>query len=196
MKKMISAVVAAVVFVANIAMAQEQYDFNNPSISGVAGTSYSAAPTSGHSISLTIIGLEYSYEAPVGGNWTVIFRGGFPCVITGREVTEQSISDGQNTSTNLSFNYTFGPQPGITLEPRLYTSLGRRQMMGRNTGNNSSDFLSVKARLSTVGFDVIPVYGIRRGGSHWFREYTFGYGYHGLFNGFLAHFNFRIGYSF
>lgn len=190
--KKFSAIIAALMSIANIVMAQEQYDFNNPSISGVAGISNSATPTSGHSVSLTIVGLEYSYEAALKGNWTVIIRGGFPCVITGKMVSEEHNSYG----SNISVNYIFGPKLGITLEPRFYTSLGRRQMMGRNTENNSSDFLSVKARIANGELDVIPAYGIRRGGSHWFREYTFGYGYHTLFNGFLPHFNIRIGYSF
>jgi hypothetical protein len=202
MKKVL-AILAASIIITLAASAQELFDFGNPSIPEVADAMYDH-PTSGHSISVSIIGLEYSYECPVGRYWTVIFSGGFPYCMTGyeRQANTTTINDGSTTISqyNYSAQYSFNPRPGITVEPRLYTSMGRRSLRGRNTRNNSSDFISVKIKVYTVDFDdvycsVIPAYGIRRGGEHWFREYTFGLGLHSM-GDILPHFNIRVGYSF
>ena len=72
--KKIMALFAASMIITLTASAQELFDFGNPSIPEVADAMCDH-PTSGHSISASIIGLEYSYECPVGGYWTVIFSG-------------------------------------------------------------------------------------------------------------------------
>lgn len=196
---MIMALFAASMIFTLTASAQELFDFGNPSIPEVADAMCDH-PTSGHGISASIIGLEYSYECPVGGYWTVIFSGGLPSCISGyeRQTNTTTTNDGSTTITqyNYSAQYYFNPRPGIT----LYTSMERRSLRGRNVRNNSSDFISVKTRIYTLDFDnvycsVIPAYGIRRGGEHWFREYTFGLGWHSM-GGMLPHLNFRLGYTF
>ena len=195
---MIMALFAASMIFTLTASAQELFDFGNPSIPEVADAMCDH-PTSGHSISASIIGLEYSYECPVGG-----YSGGLPSCISGyeRQTNTTTTNDGSTTITqyNYSAQYYFNPRPGITVEPRLYTSMERRSLRGRNVRNNSSDFISVKTRIYTLDFDnvycsVIPAYGIRRGGEHWFREYTFGLGWHSM-GGMLPHLNFRLGYTF
>lgn len=201
--KKIMALFAASMIITLTASAQELFDFGNPSIPEVADAMCDH-PTSGHSISASIIGLEYSYECPVGGYWTVIFSGGLPYCMSGyeRQTNNTTINDGSTTISqyNYSVQYNFNPRPGITVEPRLYTNMERRSLRGRNVRNNSSDFISVKTRIYTLDFDnvycsVIPAYGIRRGGEHWFREYTFGLGWHSM-GGMLPHLNFRLGYTF
>ena len=102
--------------------AQNQLDFNNPAIPEVAQIQQGSELVSGHSVSLSLIGLDYSYEHAFGGNW------------------------------------------------------------------------------SLVGRAAAPVYGIRRAGNHWYREYTFGLTLNTI--AFKTpypvwpHLGFRIGYTF
>lgn len=204
----IRAALAGLVLFGVMAAAQGQYDFNNPSIPGAAIMN-ATSPSSSHSISLTLVGLEYSYEKPVGGYWTLVFRGGFPVTVTDyvakTETETHTISDGTTTishsNSSSSTTYYFGPRPGISIEPRYYTSMERRNLLGRNTANNSANFVSVITKLYTAGFQdiqlsVVPVYGIRRSGQHWFREYAFGAGWHSISGGIIPHVNLRIGYLF
>ena len=191
-------------------MAQGQLDFNSPSI--LDKTYTRAEVTSNHSVSLTILGLEYAYERVLDGNWTLVMRAGFPCVMTSgysQEITNSTtISSGgvstTNSSTSKNYNFNYGPRPGVSLEPRYYTNFHRRYDKGKNTVNNSADFASIQIKLFTPNFEgfgitLIPTYGIRRGGEHWFREYTAGIAIHTMtfyFAPVLPHLGFRIGYTF
>jgi hypothetical protein len=183
-------------FASTVVYAQGQLDFDNPAIPGVIGMENSADVVSGHSVSLTVIGLEYSYEQRLGGYWSLVMRAGFPiaiCDIT--TVTQQSEG---NYSFSRTFN--FGPRPGIVIEPRYYTNMERRFLKGKKTANNCADFVSLPIKaysthLEDIYFSLIPTYGIRRGSNHWFREYTFGVGFHSM-GAILPHLNFRIGYTF
>ena len=72
---------------------------------------------------------------------------------------------------------------GVTVEPRYYTNLNRRQRLGKTTYGNSGDFVAIKFQASvgkpgtTVDISLVPEYGIRRvWGKHWFRELTAGAG--------------------
>lgn len=126
-----------------------------------------AAVRNNHSISLTALGIEYGYEQRLGGNWSLIGRAGV--VPVGVDL----LNDWETFSANFSMAY------GITVEPRFYTSLGRRAAAGRPTVNNSSDFVAIRAQALTDGTDpaltLTPMYGIRRhGGKHWYHEFTFG----------------------
>ncbi len=150
--------------------------------------------SSGHALSWTIEGLEYSYEQPIGGNWSVVARAGLPCTIIN---AESEIIDGERTVT-----FNFGPCPGIVIEPRFYTNIQRRAAHGRRTANNCADFVSMQAKPyyhpcdDALYVTAIAAYGIRRSGSNWFREYTFGAAYHSMWSGFLPHIGFRLGYTF
>jgi hypothetical protein len=122
---------------------------------------------SNHSISMTILGLEYGYEQRLGGHWSILGRAG---------IVPQQISLYSDPSTT---SVSIGMALGATIEPRLYTSIGRRNRMGRSTFNNSSDFVSFRNLLipheDGMGLMFIPMYGIRRcGGIHWAHEFTFG----------------------
>lgn len=193
---------------ATTSLAQEQFDFDNPSIPVVAEALRASTPCSGHSFSLSILGLEYNYELPIGGKWTIVFSAGAPSVVTGwQQITRTkstTIDSGTisttHSETHSQTTYYFGPRPGVTIEPRLYTSLERRTLKGRSTINNSSDFVSFKTRFYTANFNdiqisIVPAYGIRRGGEHWYREYTFGLGLHTACLGILPHLGFKIGYT-
>ena len=208
MKRLLASVVLLVAG-ATTALSQEQFDFDNPSIPAVTEALLQAsAPSGGHSLALSIVGFEYSYELPIGGQWTIIFSAGAPCVVTGRLVETRSESttieyggySGTHSHSESHTTYYFGPRPGVTIEPRVYTSLMRRTLKGRKTINNSSDFVSFKTRFYTANFNdiqisIVPAYGIRRGGEHWYREYTFGLGLHTACLGVLPHLGFKIGYT-
>ena len=208
MKKFLASVVVLVAG-ATTALSQEQFDFDNPSIPAVTEALLQAsAPSGGHSLALSIIGFEYSYELPIGGQWTIVFSAGAPFVVTGRLVETRSESTTieyggyyeTHSHSESHTTYYFGPRPGVTIEPRVYTSLMRRTLKGRKTINNSSDFVSFKTRFYTANFNdiqisIVPAYGIRRGGEHWFREYTFGVGLHTACLGLLPHIGFKIGYT-
>ena len=122
---------------------------------------------SNHSISVSNLGLEYAYEQRLGGNFSLVAR-------TGGAVTANAFyQDLASFNLNLLFAYS------ISVEPRIYTSLGRRASLGKSTHNNSSDFASAKFAFyyagSEVGLSFTPMYGIRRAwGRHWFHEFSVG----------------------
>ena len=188
--------------------AQEQLDFAAPAIPEVVDHSWSDMVSPGHSLSMTIIGLEYAYELPLGGYWSMVFYGGFSLQVKSEEIkttfrsTTTAWEGYETTSTHssTSVSYIIEPLPGITFEPRYYTSMRRRAVLGRKTGNNSSDFVSVKININTnysaINGSITPVYGIRRGGVHWYREYMGGFSYQSLGNRVWPYLNFRIGYTF
>jgi len=184
------------------AFAQNQLDFSEPIIPEAAA--FQSGVKDGHSLSFTILGLEYSYEKSLGGDWSLIFRAGLPQGMISSKVTTStnSVTVGGVTQSQYSKTayYQFGPVLGVSLEPRYYTNLTKRALRGKKTENNCGDFIALKTTVYTqgygIGFHVIPVYGFRRGNAHWFREYTLGAGYHGIGNCILPHANFRIGYTF
>lgn len=149
--------------------------------------------TSNHSLSAEIVGIEYTYEYAVGGNWSVLFRAGAPCA----PIVWEETPVGSTEEWHMSI--AWGPLPGITIEPRVYTNIQRRANKGKEVDNNSANFFSIKIQ-SNYGIwfpEFIPAYGIRRSeDGHWFEEYTFGAVYYTAHNRFLPHLEFRIGYSF
>ena len=128
---------------------------------------YSYDLRSNHSVSSTLLGLEYSYEGKVADKWTLIGRAGL--VPVGFYL--YSTPGRTNFSGDLGF--------GLTFEGRWYSNIAKRAAYGRSTYNNSSDFVSLRLRgtTSTDGIEVsfTPSYGIRRTfGRLWFHEATFG----------------------
>jgi hypothetical protein len=208
----IATIILALSLSGAVASAQGQLDFNNPSIP-IRKISDPTEIQSGHSFSATIIGLEYAHERALGNDWSLIFRFGAPCVLKdlySKTVTEKTTvsSPGYETSTsnsNRTVYFSYGPRPAITIEPRYYHNMDRRYLNGKKTANNCANFFAVQNRISMVYFSpvgvnisIIPEYGIRRGGDHWFREYTFGVGFHTLgltIMPFLPHIGFRLGYT-
>ncbi len=146
--------------------------------------------SSNHSISAQLIGLEYSYEQCLGGNWSLIGRAGLAPV--GAELNY----DLESASYNVNL------LPTVTLEPRIYTSMRRRIEMGRDTYNNAADFVSFRSQVFLTGDGVnlgfTPMYGIRRSsGIHWMHEFTFGARVNiGEYNGLTPHLQYRIGFVF
>lgn len=194
-----------VVLAAMSSYAQEQLDFNRPAIKPVMSDS---KVTSGHSISLSLIGIEYCYEQHLGGNWSLIGRAGLPSTLT---VASHYIQEGSG-----KYEFQWNPSPGITVEPRYYTNLQRRYDRGRKTINNSADFVSLQLKSyyrqgginslqssesyyylgGSFQLSAIAAYGLRRGGKHWYREYTCGVAFHTIWGGVLPHFGFKFGYRF
>lgn len=127
---------------------------------------YSYELRSNHSISTTLLGLEYSFEGRVADRWTLIGRAGLV-------PTAFAIS-----STPYASTFTGNMGLGLTFEARWYSNIAKRAEYGRSTYNNSSDFVSMRLRANTSdGLEVsfTPAYGIRRTfGRLWFHEITFG----------------------
>ncbi len=121
---------------------------------------------SNHSISTTLLGLEYSFEGRIADKWSLIGRAGLVPVGFGIAATPGSFS----ASGSMGI--------GLTFEGRWYTSIARRAAYGRSTYNNSSDFLMLRLRGNTgdgVEVSFTPAYGIRRSfGKYWMHEFTVG----------------------
>ena len=111
--------------------------------------------------------------------------------------------------------------PVITAEPRWYYNLAKRNRKGKNTINNSANFLTLRISYHPDWFTIsnydnvrvaeqisfIPEWGIKRTiGSHFVYELGIGIGYRYYFlkqYGFLgnegevaANLHFRLGYGF
>ncbi len=111
--------------------------------------------------------------------------------------------------------------PAITIEPRFYYNLSKREIKGKRIDGNSGNFISLKAGYNPDWFfisnydginlisniSVVPTWGIRRNiGSHFNFETGFGIGYRYIFakqagyskNESEVAYNFllRIGYKF
>ncbi len=141
---------------------------------------------SNHSISLSTFGAEYGYEQHLKDNWSLIGRLG---------VTSNTI---ELISTAYQLKMAIHLTPSVSLEPRLYTSIKRRQALNRNTDNNSSDFVSIKINCMPFAdqYSLIPLYGMRRSESkHWFHELSFGPCWI-IGKGLTPYCNFRVGYLF
>ena len=144
---------------------------------------------SNHSLSLTLLGFEYSYEQRLADRWSLTGRGG---LITYGTLLAMYPGHFEN-------NWTMAP--GITIEPRFYTSMGRRLQMGRDIHNNSSDFVSMRITGYFAGFEdfrmsVTPLYGIRRSETkHWFHEFAFGPQFT-IGEGIVPTITYRLGYLF
>ena len=151
---------------------------------------YSYELRSNHSVSTTLLGLEYSFEGRVADRWTLIGRAGL--VPTAFAVASQPYAS------------TFAGQMGLGLsfEARWYSNIAKRAEYGRSTYNNSSDFISMRLRANTGdGLEVsfTPAYGIRRTfGKLWFHEVTFGpkIGVDGSGLFLAPHIQYRLGLAF
>ena len=148
-----------------------------------------AQVASNHSLSMTLLGLEYSYEQALASHWSLIGRAGV-------------VSYGSSISMypNL-FQTSWTIAPDIVVEPRYYTSMDRRERLGRDTHNNSSDFISLRIMGYAPDFEsfnvsVTPMYGIRRSETkHWFHEFAFGPQWT-IGSGVVPYVSFRLGYIF
>ena len=144
--------------------------------------------------------LEYAYEQPIGNISTIVMRAGLPNRFLYASVLNDGVFKLEGVSS-LAY--------GITIEPRIYTSLNKRTSMGKKTLKNSSDFVAFRLQgtLGTPNYPTaeicfVPMYGIRRVcGEHWFGEFTVGGGmsYHNRF-GWDLHFKpnlqYRVGFVF
>ena len=145
---------------------------------------------SNHSITTTLLGLEYSFEGRVADRWSLIGRAG----LVPYDFNLYS------TSFESGFNGKMGI--GGSFEARSYSSIKRRTEMGKSTYLNSSDFISIRLRANTAyGTEVslTPAYGFRRAiGKHWIQEFTLGIRF-GIMNDeyfFAPHAQYRIGFVF
>ena len=156
---------------------------------------------SNHSISSsTLLSLEYAYEQPLSKMSTLVLRVGLPNRVL-------YMSDITDHTFNLNGRSTWAY--GVTVEPRIYTSLNRRASMGKKTVKNASDFVAFRLQgtLGTPNYPtaevcLVPMYGIRRvWGENWFGEFTVGGGIscHSLVGwtlNFKPHLQYRVGYVF
>lgn len=93
---------------------------------------------SNHSITTTLLGLEYSFEGVVADRWTLIGRAGL--VPTGFAAYCSPDATGFEGYMGL----------GASFEARYYSSIKRRTEMGKDTYNNSSDFYIHKAQSQYI----------------------------------------------
>ena len=200
MKKTLVWLFAMIVSGASL-MAQEQLDFNLSSIPEVKTMQKREGVVANHSLSATIVGLEYTYEARLGKAWSLASRFGVSTCL--------SWIEGYIDENTMHVESHFYPLLALTLEPRYYFTLEKRVLAGKKTVNNSASFFSLQTKVYDNHWDtplnihlsVIPTFGIRRGGEHWFREYTFGLAFHSMLYGLvplpvLPHLNFRLGSAF
>lgn len=146
---------------------------------------------SNHSITTTLLGLEYSFEGVVADRWTLIGRAGL--VPTGFAAYCSPDATGFEGYMGL----------GASFEARYYSSIKRRTEMGKDTYNNSSDFISIRLRANTYDdgpeVSITPAYGFRRAiGKHWVQEFTLGFrlGVNSDSGFFAPHAQYRIGFVF
>lgn len=158
--------------------------------------------TANHSISSsTLLSLEYAYEQPLSKISTIVFRAGLP----NRVIFNSYITDGRSLHLEGRASLAYG----VTIEPRIYTSLKRRASMSKKTLKNSSDFVAFRFQgtLGTPNYPtaevyLVPMYGIRRvWGENWFGEFTVGGGIscHSLTGwtlNFKPHVQYRVGFIF
>ena len=172
---------------------------------GYAQTADRALTVSNHSISTsTLLSLEYAYEQPIGNISTIVFRAGLP-----NRVLYNSYISASPEIKLFHLNGQASLAYGVTVEPRIYTSLKRRGSLGKKTLKNSSDFVAFRLQgtLGTPDYPTaevcfVPMYGIRRvWGENWFGEFTVGGGISchsriGWTLNFKPHLQYRVGFVF
>jgi len=187
-------------------LAQEQLDFNLSSIPEVKSLQQEKEVSSGHSISISLIGLEYNYECALGNDWSLLMRAG----LSTAPVRCGSGVESNNFYATLTFSTDYFPSLAVTLEPRYYYNMQKRVLANKKTINNSANFFSLQTKVynattwdetARIELSLIPTFGIRRAGKHWYQEYTFGLGLHTRAVGYLPipillHLGIRIGYEF
>lgn len=124
----------------------------------------------------------FQYETRLDRKITLMSEVGLTLVLSTREFNNPEIKD--QTTTIFA--------PYVTLEPRWYYGLDRRNKLDRNIKNNSSNFISLKTSfissktpvIKNGNFDITPaiflapIYGIRRSFAKNFNyEFSGGYGY-------------------
>ncbi len=133
-----------------------------------------------NSVQVGLFSLSYQKEIRLDRKMTLKSEIG---LVSGSSVIEYS--DGQ---TEKSFLIV----PFVSVEPRWYYSLDRRNRLGKETKNNSSNYFSLLTSFSSTrtalvntkdfetapSLDIIPEYGIRRSiGKRFYAEYSAGIGY-------------------
>lgn len=133
-------------------------------------------------VNLGIVSLGMQHEAGIGRKWALH--------------SEIGVSLNPYTVTNYSSlqdKTEFVTSPYFIIEPRFYYGLDRRQRLGKNTQNNSSNYLSVKTHFAAADWAIsnsdrrfepasalfiVPTFGIRRSfAKRFFYEFSFGAGF-------------------
>ncbi|WP_220760913.1 DUF3575 domain-containing protein [Flavobacterium sp. UMI-01] len=135
-----------------------------------------------YGLQLGAINLSFQYETKLDRKITLLSELGFELGYATREFENPDSKDQKATVV----------APYVTLEPRWYYGIDRRNKLGRNISRNSSNFLALSIRynlgekpiLNTGDFNVvsyvsvIPKYGIRRSFAKKFNyEFSGGVGY-------------------
>ncbi len=114
---------------------------------------------SNHSVGFNLIGAEYSFEQPLGSSLFAM---------------NYSAGIGSNFSISSGTAY-YSLVPYLTLEPRYFYNIKKRNLDGKSTLSNSANYLALKARVllpsmyanhsamhSNVELHIAPVWGIKR----------------------------------
>ena len=129
-----------------------------------------------HSVSITLLGLRYAYEHPIGRTGTIIGRAG----------ADFGVSWGDDGIFD-DYNY-WVVAPTLEVEPRWYYGLDRRTAKGRSTAGNTGSFLSLNLQTLLPGYvsdrslgkmsgatSLSPTWGLRRvWRDHWMFEFSTG----------------------
>jgi len=131
---------------------------------------------------LGLLSTGFYYETLLHRKISLRTEIGLSLVISSKDYADPAIKDENSTLI----------VPYVTLEPRWYYGLDRRNRLGKKTYNNSSNYVSLstsyissKTPITNNGaFDVvsaitfIPKYGIRRAfAKHFNYEFSAGFGY-------------------
>ncbi|TAJ08661.1 hypothetical protein DMA11_21100 [Marinilabiliaceae bacterium JC017] len=109
-----------------------------------------------HNIKATFLGISYAYEQSISQKITINF--------------ELMLADeyGENLLDGLYWRFS----PYIRIEPRYYYNITKRSENGKNTTNNSANYISLSADYQPIerigestslhGLSIIPKYGLKR----------------------------------
>lgn len=133
-----------------------------------------SAVRSNNSLTLNLIGIDYSYEQRLAGGVSLIARAGFGNA-QGAIFDQNVPIGGPLKESEWDMGFAFA------VEPRFYYNAGRRAKLGKNTTFNSFDFVAVEFRAvsNPVNRDYEAYYpyraavmwGMRRVyGKHWLVE--------------------------
>ena len=135
-----------------------------------------------YGVQFGLVNASFQYETKIDRKITLLTKVGLLLGVYVKEYNNPSIKDEKVTVVS----------PFLTVEPRYYYSLDRRNKLGKKTYNNSSNYFSIATSylsnktplIHNGNFDIvsaitiIPKYGIRRAfAKHFNYEFSGGVGY-------------------
>lgn len=101
-----------------------------------------------HSIGINILGLGYTYEQALGGKFTLNSSIELQNLLTWSD--NSFTLNGYETVKSNDFDYAMLPY--ISVSPRYYYNLDKRERMGKNINRNSANYLAL-----SLGYAFKPI---------------------------------------